>query len=399
MKNKKLKIGFVTKYFYPFKGGAEMNSLYLAIQAAKDGHEVHIFTSNKKKGKKTKKLEENYKGVHIHRSRTWFNFSLYFAFYPGLICKLLKTDLDIVHVSGIGFIWHDLVLMLKRIHSPRSKFVNTPHGPFMALDRYNIFLKLIKSLFTSIQKIYLNWLYDKFIQVNTFQWQWIMSYGIDKRKIEFVPNGIPSDQIQRTITKKEKVSFAKKYNLDGKFVISTLGRISKYKGIQHVIKTLPELIKIDSRLTYLIMGRDEGYLRKLKVLAEKLKVRDHVVFIENVLEQDKYIGLALSEIFIFPSEWEALGIVMIEAMAQNNALISSKTEGGKYIIKEGINGFLYEYGKVNELTNLISRLMSNKDLRMKFARENKKLVKKFSWERIYQDHFRNILKNLAAEKR
>jgi glycosyltransferase involved in cell wall biosynthesis len=53
--------------------------------------------------------------------------------------------------------------------------------------------------------------------------------------------------------------------------------------------------------------------------------------------------LDISEIFVFPSEWEAFGIVLLEAMAYKNSIISTKTEGGSYLIKPGENGYLYDF--------------------------------------------------------
>jgi len=124
---RKLKIGYVTKYFYPIQGGAETNTLNIALQAVSDGHEVHVFTSSRKDKQKVRPLTDTYKGIHIHRLRTWFDITLYFGFYPGLLWKLLRADLDVIHVSGFGFIWHDVVLILKKLLSRKTKFINTPH--------------------------------------------------------------------------------------------------------------------------------------------------------------------------------------------------------------------------------------------------------------------------------
>lgn len=391
-----MKIGYLVKYFYPIQGGAETHILNLALKAAESGNEVHVFTSDRKGKQKIPKKEEEYLGIHIHRARMWFSLTGYLAFYPSLLWKVLSTDLDIIHVSGFGFIWHDFVLITKKLLSPKTRFMNTPHGPFMAL-KYNLVLRSMRFVYSQIQKIFLNWLYSAVLEVNTFQWQWIVGYGIAKSKIHFVPNGIPDKYIQAKIGKSEIESFRKKYNIESKTVIATVGRISEYKGLQHVVEILPELKNFRKDITYLVMGRDDGYLQTLKAEASRLHVRRSIVFIEDVSEEEKLIGLALSEIFIFPSEWEALGIVMLEAMSRGNALIATKTEGGKFMITEGINGFLFDYGDSKALLALITKLLSDKQLLDRFSKENLHRIKNYSWDKIYNERYLPVLQSLEAK--
>jgi glycosyltransferase involved in cell wall biosynthesis len=72
-------------------------------------------------------------------------------------------------------------------------------------------------------------------------------------------------------------------------------------------------------------------------------VDKNVIFTGEIDEHEKYEILDISEIFVFPSAWEAFGIVLLEAMAYKNSIISTKTEGGNYLIKPGENGYLYDF--------------------------------------------------------
>ena len=138
-----MKIGFITTYFYPFTGGAEANCYYLAKELSKD-HEVHIFTSDRKDNRIIKNKEEKLDNLNIHRSRTLFRYRYYFAFYPSLLINLLKYNLDIIHVHSLGFLWHDKGIFIKKLFSPKTKFIITPHGPFMALKNYPLWQKILK---------------------------------------------------------------------------------------------------------------------------------------------------------------------------------------------------------------------------------------------------------------
>lgn len=392
---KKLKIGYVIKYFHPIKGGAENYILNLALKTASDGHEVHVFTGDRKGAEKLTRGEVEYNGIKIHRYPLLFDLSNYLFFSPSLLMAIMKTDLDMIHVSGFGFIWHDFVLILKKLKSKKTKFICTPHGPFMTLSSYNFLLRILKALYTQIQKVFLNWLYDNVLGDNTFQWRWIIKYGIDKRKIRLVPPGIRLKIVEKKIAEKEKVEFRQKYDLKEAFVISYLGRISEYKGIQDVIRILPKLTRIRPDIVFLIMGRDEGYVRTLKAQAERKRVLEYVRFITDISEEEKFTALEVSQIYIFPSEWEAFGIAMLEAMTRGNALISTKTEGGNFLVSEGVNGYLYDFGDTKKLFDSLKNIAQNKGQIRKMQEENRKRAVEFSWERIYKKQYLPILKSLS----
>ena len=362
-----MKIGFLINYFYPYKGGAEDNCFYLAGELAKN-NEVHVFTSQIKNTKKYEIINK----IHVHRYKTLFRYKYYLSFTPGLL-NLLKYNLDILHVHSFGFIYHDLVIILKKLTS-KTKIVNTPHGPFMALKNYNLSAKIFKFLIEIFEKNFVNEYYNAVIQVNPYQHKWLKNYGIKKNKIYFIPNGVSENAFKKI----DKINFIKNYNLKNKFIISYLGRIQKYKGLEQVIKILPKL----NKTAFLVIGKNAGDLLRLKNLTKELNVENKIIFIGEISEEEKITALNLSGIFIMPSEWEAFGITILEAMAQGNAVISTKTEGGKFLIKEKENGFLYNYGDLKDLENKIKILINNKKLLNKISKNNIKKAKKFLWKDI-----------------
>jgi len=365
-----MKIGFLINYFYPYRGGAEDNCFYLARELAKN-HEVHIFTSQLKGTKKYEIIDN----MHIHRYKTLFRYRYYLSFTPGLI-NLLKYKLDILHVHSFGFLYHDIIFILKKLLS-KTKIINTPHGPFMVLKYYNLFQKIFKLLVGNFERLVANKFYDAVIQVNPYQHEWLTKYWIKKNKIHFVPNGISQDAFKKVDNK----NFIKKYGLKNKFVISYLGRIQDYKGLDQVIKILPRLNK---NVIFLIMGKDAGDLLRLKNLAKELNVDERLIFTGEVSENDKLAGLSTSKIFILPSEWEAFGINILEAMAQGNAIISTNTEGGRFLVKKE-NGFLFNQNDLKDLENKIKVLIADKKM-LDFVRKNNiKKAKQFLWKNIVKD--------------
>jgi len=367
-----MKIGFLIEYFYPVRGGAENNCFYLARELAKN-HEVHVFTSDRKDGKIFKK-EETFEGIKIHRYRNWLRYKYYLTFTPGFL-DILNYDLNILHVHSLGFLWHDLVVLLKKLSS-RAKIINTPHGPFMALPKYNFLENLFRNAVVFAELLF-NHLYDAVIQVNPNQWKWMVEYGISRNKVKYVPNGILGDLFRKIDSR----SFVKKYNLKNKFVVSYIGRIQKYKGLDQIIKILPRL---DKRIVFLAMGKDAGDRKRLVELSKSLRVHDRVIFTGEISDNEKLSGLDASEIFIMPSEWEAFGIVILEAMARGNAIISTRNEGAEFLVKKE-NGLLYDLGDLNSLEKYIKILFVDKKLRDRMKKSNLKKAREFLWSDIAKE--------------
>jgi len=363
-----MKIGFLIEYFYPFKGGAENNCFYLAREIAKN-NDVHVFTSNIYNLKNYEIIDN----IHIHRYKNLFRYKYYLSFTPGLF-DFLRYDLDILHVHSFGFLWHDFLIILSKIFK-KTKIINTPHGPFMALGNYRWYEKLFKNI-TEFFEYFTNRLYDSVIEVNPSQDKWMITKGINKSKMVYLPNGIPKDFLKRVEINK----FIKKYNLRNKFVISYVGRIQKYKGLDQVLEILPNLLKVKKNIIFVILGRDADDKERLKILIKELKLENNVLFL-NVGDKEKECLYQVSEIFILPSEWEAFGIVILESMAKGTAVISTRTEGGLFLIKEKINGCLFDYGNLEELENKFKTLFNNK-LRTRIKKNNLIKAKNFTWEKI-----------------
>lgn len=390
---RKLKIGYVLSYFHPFKDGTENNCLYLATEMVKLGHEVHIFTSDRRDGKIIDQKEEIYNGIHIHRSPTRLRYKYYLELNPNIVYKILKyKDLDILHIHSFGFIMYDTAMILKKLLGDKTVIINTPHGPFMSLDSYPWWQKALRNIFT-IAEYPINSLYDGVIQVNTEQWKWITKYGIKKENIHFVPDGIPADRFRKINNK----DFIKKHNLKGKLVITNLSRVLKYKGQDEIIKALPGIIKKHSNVIFLSMGKDHGFTEYCQNLAKKLGVEKQVKFLGMVSEEDKLKGLDATDIFVLPSEWEAFGIVTLEAMARKKPAVCTDCEGSLFLVRPE-NGILYRYNDIEGLKNALLTLIENPRLRKEIGETNYKKAINLTNESIAKNYLEKLYYKLWSEK-
>ena len=366
-----MRIAFMIPTFHPVVGGAQNNCYHLARELAKK-HDVSVYCSG------NKDETETVENIKVFRCKVTASYSYYLTLYPSLK-KILDQKFDIIHIHGFGFVQQDDVIKRIKRKYPNTKLVCTPHGPFMAL-KYNFFKTMLKKAYTKVVKKVVKEI-DIIIKVNPYQDDWMMSeYDIPKSKIRLLPNGIPNETFERIdFATVDKV--CKKYGLTNKFVLTYVGRIQKYKGLDQMIKLLPKMKK---DVVFVIIGKDGGDQTRLQNLAKELKVEKRVIFTGFIEEEEKLSLLEKARIFIFPSEWEAFGIGTLEAMAKGAAIISTKTEGGKYLI--GINnGRLFDYGDIDGLKKQLDKLIYNTKERIRIGAINIKKAKEFRWEEIVKE--------------
>ena len=219
-----------------------------------------------------------------------------------------------------------------------------------------------------------------------------MVYEIAGREdTQVIPMGVDIDLFSRS----EKVhAIRKKYEIDGD-VLLFVGRLIRVKGIYHLIKALPKVLKQHPKTKLLIVGSGPEKRRLIQLCAE-LAIINSVVFINEVLQEDLIPLYSMADLLVLPSiidvtgETEVLGVVLLEAMACKVPLIGSDVGGIKDIIIDGETGLLSKQKNSDSLAEKIICLLSDEQLRKKIIENGFKLVKeKFTWK-VISDRFMNI---------
>ena len=135
----------------------------------------------------------------------------------------------------------------------------------------------------------------------------------------------------------------KKYGLDGRKVLMTLGRLlpDRPKGIDEVLELLPELAKEVPQIAYLIV--DDGPDRaRLSAKAVQLGVGDRVAFAGRVLESEKAAHYRLADAFVMPGYGEGFGIVYLEALACGLPVLASTLDASREALLDGEMGLVVD---------------------------------------------------------
>jgi glycosyltransferase involved in cell wall biosynthesis len=377
----KLKVAFISPYFYPLRGGTENNCLNMALQTAKAGHEVTVFTSDRRRKTKLQRKNEDYHGIKIRRLTRLLFSQYYLSFLPSLPHNLLLNKYDVIHTHIPGVMWTDFAIFLKRLFSRKTLFINTPHDPFMSKGSYGFFQSALRRLYRPFLRFYYRRLYDYVIAVNPNQHQWIMAeYRVAPERIIYVPNGIDESMLKPVEVDPQ---LRKQYEINDQIVITMVARYHEYKGYQNVLQALTKIRnKRQLNFVFVGIGEDTGMLSRLQNYVLDHKLHDYVQLLASPNDQVRDQFLEMSEIFILASRVEAFGIAILEAMAKGNAIITTNTEGGKFLVGPE-NGLLYDFEDVDKLAEHISKLLTDANHRQQMIETNQKFAARHTWDQIF----------------
>jgi glycosyltransferase involved in cell wall biosynthesis len=128
----------------------------------------------------------------------------------------------------------------------------------------------------------------------------------------------------------------------------------------------------------------------LMKLAEKLGVRDKVLFLNSTSDQELAEVYAACDVFVYPASASPWGLVVTEAMAASKPVIVSKQAGIADVIQNGVNGIVVDQAKPKEIAKQVQMLMSSPKLRKRIGENAYEYVKNnLSWEK-YAKNVENV---------
>ena len=223
---------------------------------------------------------------------------------------------------------------------------------------------------------------------------------LDPAKVHAILNGIDTEQY----APKPDQATLDKYGISGHYAIF-VGRITRQKGLAHLLKAWQN-VDPSHGLVLLAGSPDEPTIgaEVEAAITELHRTRPNVWWVKEMAPQNDVISLLSSaELFICPSIYEPLGIVNLEAMACETAVLASDVGGIPEVVADGLTGELIHYAGASEhanfekqLTAKINELMSDRDRLVKYGKAGRvRAIDQFSWDAIAQETvalYRSLLK-------
>lgn len=250
------------------------------------------------------------------------------------------------------------------------------HGMDVAMQNINSHKKKWrKKILVSADYVFANSQFTKKI---------LLEMGINENKIHII-NPCPATSTE--IDKQRLLQIKNEYNLQDKKVLLYVGRLTKRKGIDLVIKSLPSIVKTLPNLVYAIIG-DGPERENLETLVRESNLEKHVIFTgaQDISEVKYYFNLA--DLFIMttrPSkegDLESFGMVYLEANQYGLATIATDVGGVSETVVNNETGFLLDSGDQEVIAKAVIELFTNSGLKSKLGEQGKQRVKTtFQWKK------------------
>lgn len=210
---------------------------------------------------------------------------------------------------------------------------------------------------------------------------------IPAAKLTTIHNGIDGSRFNIRINKAVKKK-ALGISSRGGPIIGLGVRLSEQKGITYLLKALVEVKKTFPNISLVIAG-DGPVEQDLKREALTLNLQKNVLFLGP--RQDIPEILKLLDLYVLPSLWEGMPLVLLEAMAAGCPVLATDVGGVSSVIKHGTNGSIVKPRDPQMLAGEMVRLLSNDSIRRGYAGSGLKIFEqKFSaaamaakYEKIY----------------
>ena len=392
----KKKICIVTPTFLPKTGGSQIGIFNIAKKLAdfKAQYEIHLFVpySNYRKLNKSK---FNFQ-IHSMPPKLWWIlklnkklafliFNIYFLFY----FTKFNFDFSIINLAyptGVMF------ARFSKKYFKKPYAIICPGEDIQINKRINYGLRLNAKINNLVKK-----------NIPKANYVIALTKGIKK---EFIKIGIPENKIKEInygievknyLLKETKFQLRNKLKIPkNKFVYFCCGRNHPKKNFKVFIPAAISLKKKYKDFLIMITGKNTNKLIPLikkNNLDKYFIINDEVPYVdENYKFPNKKLlsHFKSADAFVFPSNLETFGIVLIEAMACNLPIITSNADGCIDVVDNGKFGMIF---KKNHIEGLVSQMIQirNEKIKLKYILKSKDRVKDFSLSNIIKKYKQLIL--------
>ncbi|NDV62586.1 glycogen synthase [Puniceicoccales bacterium CK1056] len=224
-------------------------------------------------------------------------------------------------------------------------------------------------------------------------------FHVDPEKIHIIYNGIDPDEYQKV----DPTAALEKFGIDPKQpYVLFVGRITRQKGIIYLVNAIRHM-NPDFQIVLCAGAPDtpEIAAEMKTAVAEASKNRSGVFWIDEMVDKKTVIQLySGAEVFCCPSIYEPFGIINLEAMACETAVVGASVGGIPEVVVHDQTGYLVPVAQIHEspftplepehfskdIASQINRLMANPERRAAFAKAGRqRAIDTFSWAAIAKE--------------
>jgi starch synthase len=221
---------------------------------------------------------------------------------------------------------------------------------------------------------------------------------VDPAKVVTIRNGVDTSKFAPNLNP----SVLDEFGITGRYALF-VGRITRQKGLAHLLRAWKS-VPSDYGLVLAAGSPDEpGVGNEVAELISQLQSeRNNIWWIKDMLPHDKLTAvLTQADLFLCPSIYEPLGIVNLEAMGCETAVLASRVGGIPEVVADGETGVLVDYSEdssqfESDLSQKINELMADPARLIRYGKAGRqRAAAHFGWDAIAQqtiDLYRSVIR-------
>jgi phosphatidylinositol alpha-1,6-mannosyltransferase len=210
----------------------------------------------------------------------------------------------------------------------------------------------------------------------------LSQFDVDPNSAAVVYPGVDCSRFRPDIDAR---AIRRRHGIENGMVLLSVGRLQARKGHDVAVRAVAALAPQFPDIRYLIVGTGEERTR-LEQLAVMHGVRNRVVFVGAVSDQELPAYYAACDIFVLPNrveqrDFEGFGIVFLEAAACGRPVVGGASGGVMESVEHGSTGLLVDGESVEAVAAALSTLARSPEVRQAYGRAGRTRVEsRFTWE-------------------
>lgn len=182
-----------------------------------------------------------------------------------------------------------------------------------------------------------------------------------------------------------------------------IGKIEDRRNSIWLLELLERLLDKSNRFELVIIGKGEAeYYRKFMEKASAHIKNGNLIYIPEVTQKQMTEIYPFCDVFLFPSNYEIFGMVLLEAMYFGLPVISSMNGGSSVLIDDGVDGRIVQSFEWDCWEEAVLQLIRNEDVRKEIGRKaGEKIRSRFLWSSLgkkFEEIYRKAINEFNGEK-
>lgn len=380
-----MKILQLCSRFPPAPGGTETYVLELSREFIRRGHQVTVLTSDMYCDTpmiKHKHFSKVFDGTVKRFPAFTISGEADFPVYPGIGFQALREEADVIHTHSYGC-YNSLPLpVVGKMRGIKTVFTPHFHPDYSDWGGKRRFL-LRKVYDRTVGRFSVNSI-DDLVLLTEFERRLMMEGGIlsPETRVHIVESGV---DLERFNPNHNPEPFLNRFGIKGnERIVLYVGRVAQKKGLETIIAAAPFVNEQFPDTRFVIVGEDMGLGKWVRREIEE-KGLSRTFLLTGYLEQEELLVSAYNScnVLVLPSEYEAFGLVLVEAMACKRPCVATTVGGIPNVVKDRETGLLVPPRDPEALAQAICTILSDPGLAAEMGELGRRRVEdRYSWSKV-----------------